>query len=232
MPAASNGVEFVIDDISRPRGDLPFEGSTYRYVVDVSKREFRIPLSAYRSGIDNKGSFTVNIKANTEIISTVNESKQVPYLLLPSDKYSIVSSVEMKNGEELAKFDLIVNLDFLLDNFPDKIYAIGVEISSPQRDTNPKLATTAVVINTKMIRPTANFTYSENSSQDRYFNFTNSSTMADRYQWNFGDGSEVSTATSPTHKYSSSGLYTVTLSAFGVTGEEGKSEYSIKITVP
>jgi gliding motility-associated-like protein len=42
--------------------------------------------------------------------------------------------------------------------------------------------------------------------------FTNTSTLADSYLWNFGDGS-TSTAVNPTHTYNSKGDFTVTLTA-------------------
>lgn len=44
--------------------------------------------------------------------------------------------------------------------------------------------------------------------------FTNLSSNANSYQWSFGDGG-VSTATNPTHAYTSPGLYTVRLIAVG-----------------
>ncbi len=43
--------------------------------------------------------------------------------------------------------------------------------------------------------------------------FTNTTTNADTYEWNFGDGSALSTATNPTHAYQAQGTYTVTLKA-------------------
>lgn len=232
MPAAYNNNQFIIDDINKIRGEHPLEGNPYRYVVDEVKNEFRVPLSAYRSGINNNGAFTVNIKANTELISLINAERIEPYLLIPSEKYSLVNSVEMKNGEELAKFDLVVDLDFLLENYPDKLYAIGVEISSVQRETNPDLSKTAVIIHTKIMKPTANFSYTINSSQDHFVNFANSSLMSSNYRWNFGDGSQVSEEISPAHKYSAAGTYSVTLTAIGITGEQDKSSKSIEIIVP
>ena len=43
--------------------------------------------------------------------------------------------------------------------------------------------------------------------------FTNTTTNAESYEWNFGDGSALSTATNPTHAYQAQGTYTVTLKA-------------------
>lgn len=56
----------------------------------------------------------------------------------------------------------------------------------------------------------ANFTVMQNGFTAT---FTNTSTNADAYIWDFGDGSPVSTETNPTHVYGLPGTYTVTLSA-------------------
>ena len=53
---------------------------------------------------------------------------------------------------------------------------------------------------------------------DMKVNFTNSSTNADRYEWNFGDpasgANNTSTATNPTHTFSDTGKFVVVLRAF------------------
>jgi gliding motility-associated-like protein len=68
--------------------------------------------------------------------------------------------------------------------------------------------------------PVAAFTANAPSCSMAY-SFTNSSTIASgsmTYQWDFGDGSPVSTATSPSYTYSSAGTYTVTLVATSASG--------------
>ncbi|MFY7839859.1 MAG: PKD domain-containing protein, partial [Lacibacter sp.] len=49
-------------------------------------------------------------------------------------------------------------------------------------------------------------------------NFTNQSTGAVSYQWDFGDGSPGSTATNPTHTYTSTGNFTVRLITVNSSG--------------
>ncbi len=44
-------------------------------------------------------------------------------------------------------------------------------------------------------------------------NFANTTTGTPTYSWNFGDGSALSSTTSPSHTYNSAGVYTVTLIA-------------------
>lgn len=231
MPTAYyNNGQLIINDINRVRGELPIEGNPYKYVIDLEKREFRVPLAVYRSGINNEGAFTVDIKVNNDTIAKLNESREDKLLLISSDKYSLVNSVEVRDGQELAQFDLIVDLAFLKENYPDHIYAIGVEVSSPYRDTNTDLSTTVIIIYTEIIKPTSDFSFSIDSSK-RSVTFNNTSLMSEKYEWNFGDGSPSSNIESPTHTYSSSGTFNVTLTALGITGDEDKSVISKEIVI-
>ena len=66
--------------------------------------------------------------------------------------------------------------------------------------------------------PTAAFT---NSSNGLVVAFTNTSTLADSFAWDFGDG-HTSTDRSPVHAYAANGTYTVTLAVSGVGGNDTK----------
>lgn len=231
MPAAVGG-NFMINDISKRIGDPTVPGQPFRYVVDSVGRIFNIPLSVYRGGINNDGGFTVDIAVNSDTINKlIAAGKLLNTILLGSDKYSIISSVNMLDGKETASFNLVVNLDSLRKNFPSKIFALGVGISSTQRATNPKLGTTIVVIDTKIMKPTSNFTYTVDGTNSKKIIFKNSSLMAVRYLWNFGDGSPISSTISPTYTFPSTGTYTVTLTAIGLTGMEDKSSLTSVITI-
>lgn len=233
MPAAKHGV-FYIDAVALPIGSVPTPGNAYRYVVDVTGNRFSVPLAAYRSGINNDGGFYIDVSINRDTINqllTIPSELPAETLHLPSDKYSIVSSVEMKDGGELAVFSLDVDLDFLIENAPGKNYAVGVSISSLQRKSNPDLATTVVIIDTDMILPVADFSAIAPADDPKSWDFTNNSAMAVEYAWDFGDNSSVSTERNATHTYTLPGHYTVTLTAFGITGELNKSTKSIEITV-
>lgn len=72
--------------------------------------------------------------------------------------------------------------------------------------------------------PTASYTYAVN---DKNVTFTNGSSSATSYSWDFGDGSS-STESSPSHTYSSNGLYVVTLTA---TNDNGSTESAQTIIV-
>ena len=231
LPAAVGGW-FEINNVARRIGDPPFPGNPYRYVVDLENRSFIIPLGVYRAGIDNSGEFTVDIVANTDTINDLIAAGDTVITLLPSSEFTLDNSVDMPEGEELAKFELVVDLDFLLNNYPDDVYALGVSISSTDRETNPELSTAIIVIHTKIMIPTAGFSHSPDDTDPNTINFLNDSEMATGYTWNFGDGSEISDEEKPTHTYATSGTYTVTLTAIGITGDEDKSTLSTDITIP
>lgn len=78
----------------------------------------------------------------------------------------------------------------------DGIYDSGVMIKAGSFNGNGEL-------------PDANFTHNEN---ELTVNFTNTSTDATIYGWDFGDGSH-SLLTNPSHTYAAPGTYTVTLLA-------------------
>lgn len=73
--------------------------------------------------------------------------------------------------------------------------------------------------------PVANFTY---ATDGLTVTFTNSSTDATSYLWNFGDGT-TSTETSPVHSYSAADDYKVTLTAANDAGDQNKKEVTISV---
>lgn len=58
--------------------------------------------------------------------------------------------------------------------------------------------------------------------------FTNQSTNAVSYSWNFGDSSPGSTSANPSHTYTTNGTYTVTLT---VTGPCGSDTYTMTVVI-
>lgn len=68
-------------------------------------------------------------------------------------------------------------------------------------------------------KPTAGFTYAIDGLT---VTFTNTSTLADTYLWDFGDGA-TSTEVNPVHTYAANGIYEVTLTAYNANGENSYS---------
>lgn len=83
--------------------------------------------------------------------------------------------------------------------------------------------------------PTAQFATSDTVGCSTPFSasFTNSSTGATSYTWSFGDGN-TSTSTSPTHSYTSLGIYDVQLVAISSNGcrDTARKNRHVKLKVP
>lgn len=76
--------------------------------------------------------------------------------------------------------------------------------------------------------PTADFTSEADADDPLTITFTNTSLLATSYEWDFGDGSAVSTDENPTHTYAEGGDYTVTLTA---KSEGGTSTKTLDLTL-
>ena len=76
--------------------------------------------------------------------------------------------------------------------------------------------------------PTASFTYSSDSYEEGdTIYFTSTSSNADNFEWNFGDGS-TSTVENPWHIFISTGSFEVKLK---VTNDDGSDETSSSVTI-
>ncbi|MFT5167968.1 MAG: PKD repeat protein, partial [Saprospiraceae bacterium] len=89
------------------------------------------------------------------------------------------------------------------------IFDVQLEISGPSGD-DVILMDNLIEIAPKVI---ASFSYSIN---DNEVSFTNTSSNATAYQWDFGDGTPISTAENPVHEYAVPGAYEVTFVATSV----------------
>ncbi|HOY05706.1 MAG TPA: PKD domain-containing protein [Saprospiraceae bacterium] len=62
--------------------------------------------------------------------------------------------------------------------------------------------------------------------------FSNSTTNATSYSWNFGDGSAASTQANPVHTYATDGTYTVTLTATNACGSSTTTHTVTVVSLP
>ncbi|MEO7523438.1 MAG: PKD domain-containing protein [Ferruginibacter sp.] len=93
------------------------------------------------------------------------------------------------------------------------VYAVQLIV----RDTNTcnKIDTSAYFNITVLEKPVAKFTWSPNPPQrNTSTQFTNLSTGAVRYLWEFGEDGETSTEVNPKHQFNSSGSFSVKLTAY------------------
>ncbi len=81
------------------------------------------------------------------------------------------------------------------------------------------------------VPPSVGFSSAQSETNFLEYTFTNSSTNAIAYEWDFGDGN-TSTEESPTHTYDSAAEYTVTLTAIGETNLSTALSQTIDIQAP
>lgn len=98
------------------------------------------------------------------------------------------------------------------------IWALGLLIVSCNNDDE--------VLNVPT--PTASYSYEFVTNSPQLVSFTNTTENAESYEWDFGDGSEVSYEKHPSHAYASGGTYTVLLKAFN---QDKESQLTQEITV-
>ena len=90
----------------------------------------------------------------------------------------------------------------------------NVRLIANDSTTCNKTDTSSFFTITVLAKPTARFSWAPNPPQANVpVSFTNLSSGASRYMWNFGDN-QSSTETNPVHEYEASGNYNVTLYAY------------------
>lgn len=77
-------------------------------------------------------------------------------------------------------------------------------------------------------QPSADFTYDQSGCAPDTVDFTNNSSGASSYKWEFGDYS-TGTAENPTHVYNFADFYRVTLTAYGSGGDSSKATKFIRV---
>ncbi|HOZ30377.1 MAG TPA: M14 family zinc carboxypeptidase [Bacteroidales bacterium] len=122
---------------------------------------------------------------------------------------------------EIANAISIKNSNNVWWNDGDKYYAYFYDWQIKLPDCYSERTPLNIYVNQN---PIAGF---ETNISETTVNFTNTSTAADSYEWDFGDETS-STETNPVHEYSLPGTYQVTLTA---NSDCGSDEYSTEITV-
>lgn len=157
MPAANYNVYEIREESKKPSVH-PTEGNRSRYKIDETDDRFIIPLGVYRSGIDRRGSFDVDIEINNDTISDLMTLGTLDsnVLILPDEQFSLPEQISLADGDNFSGFDLEIDLKFLQEmnaNSPDIKYAVGVEISSEARPVTKELKTTMILIDTDVAVP-------------------------------------------------------------------------------
>lgn len=103
-------------------------------------------------------------------------------------------------------------------------YSIRLQVTNEFNCTG-----TSIFSHTVPAKPTPSFTFTQPTCPGGTVTFTNTSTNATTYEWNFGDGN-TSTAANPTHSYPTAGTYTVTLRAIATADCDAVTTQSVTIS--
>ena len=216
MPAARAGI-YKVDEIAP-------DNAPFRYRLDTENKKVIIPLGIYRGGVDNKGNVNAEIAVEEQIVQILisegeltDDEDETTSEILPQNKFTVPSSVQIKSGEEQATFDMVIDLQFLLDNL-HKRFATAVRIVSSNIKINEALSFLVIDFNTDFLLAKPGFTYSSEKN-GTVATFTNTTTFGVSYKWDFGDGTTSTEENPKPHTYPSLGAYNVKLSVTGVTGE-------------
>lgn len=123
--------------------------STQNYTIDETTNTLKIVLGVYRSGLQKLESFSVNVNAN--IAATTAVLPDIPRsVVLPSDTYTLPTSVTVSDGDREAIFHLEIDLNKLLTSYShlalNKMVLV-VEINNPTKyELNEELSKTTVII--------------------------------------------------------------------------------------
>lgn len=216
MPTAVNGI-YVIDDIPSSNSAVPTPGGTYSFKVDTKNNSFDVALAVYRSGLNRNKNVSVDLAAYPDTIHSLVAAGNTVLggvEVLPSDKYSFPTKLQVADSKDYNAFFVKVDLDFLNAN-KGKKYAFAIRIINADEEINSSLNTTIVVIDTKIMVPEASFTYSLDGTRVK---FNSTSKYGVSVLWDFGDG-VTSTEDNPEHVYDDLGIYDVTLKVKGIFGE-------------
>lgn len=222
MPAANVDADgiYLIDDVPATSLSEEVPGNPYRFKVDMKTYDFVVPLAVYRSGIEDGGTLNISLRVNNDTIQKLINVGKLEADILPVDRYRLEKSAELADGSTYVPFNLIVDLKYLDDNYTEtgKKFAVAIEAQCNDRQLNHNVV--IVVIDTKIMRPTVDFTFSVDQNNWKRIIFKSTAKYAYSSTWTFGEGNATSTLANPSHTYTDKGSYQVTYRAVGITGKE------------
>jgi PKD repeat protein len=148
---------------------------------------------------------TISINATSTSICT---GENVTFTATTTNEGTAPTYQWQVNGANVGTNSPTYTISSLYNN--DNIVCILT--SSETCVTNNNVSSNIVTMTVNSTLPVSSFTYIQNGLD---FNFTNTSSGATSYLWNFGDGS-TSTLQDPTYTYAIPGMYIVTLTSYNI----------------
>jgi PKD repeat protein len=205
--------------------------STYAWKFgDGSTSTDKDPVHTYA----NNGTFTVELVATGD-----GGNNTVSQEIAVVAKAAIASFTSANNDLEVTFTNTSTDATAYLWDFGDgsatsseqspvHTYASGgtYDVSLTVSGDNPEPNTNTQSITVIAKAAVASFTSVANALE---VTFTNTSTDATTYLWNFGDGSATSTVESPTHTYAVTGTYDVSLTVSGANPAENTATEPLSV---
>lgn len=213
------------------------------YEWDFGDGSAKVTTEAPVHTYENTGSYTVTLQAKsgsksnsaTATITIVDATPVAAFTYVSNNNFTTPSEITFTNTSTSAvsyEWDFGDGSDPVTDENPVHTYAATGDYTVTLIATNgAKTDTETADISITPEEPEANFTFVSNNDfhTPSEITFTNTSTSAMSYVWDFGDGSSTSTDENPVHTYATTGSYTVTLTATNETLTNEKTA-TIEIT--
>lgn len=151
MPQASAYEEGIVNEYP-----IPFTGKPGTHLYDSQTGILKIFLNVQRSGIIPLQGFTVSVGADAAHTAIVVDDI-ARAVALPTDSYTLPTSVIAENGQTSVDFSLDVDINKLINDYPhlskNKL-VVTVALSAPTKyELNSELSKTVVVINAPKFYP-------------------------------------------------------------------------------
>ncbi|MEL6536136.1 MAG: PKD domain-containing protein [Bacteroidota bacterium] len=213
------GVDGIDTDVSV--GSAP----TYTYAEDGT---YTVSLTVTSSTADTH-TITQDVTVAREVIIPVAAFSSAPDGLVVAftDESTNAATYAWDFGVDGIDTDVSTEASPTFSYPADGTYTVTLTVTSSTGDTN---STTAELTLQGPVIPEAGFTTSIN---ELTVNFTDASTNAETYAWDFGvDGidTDVSTEASPLYTYAAAGTYTVTLTVTSSTGDTDVATENVTVS--
>ena len=153
LPAAVESNIYTVDQANISTGSTPTTGNPYQFLIDYDEGTFTIPLSIYRSGINNDGAVNVDVWLDEELVyDTILDgglSRDVEVITGDILLEDVPSKVVIPDGQSSALFNVVLDYYYLLDR-PDRQMAFGISIDTDDRELNEEASRLIVVIDTSI----------------------------------------------------------------------------------
>lgn len=137
---------------------VPLNRGSNNYILDSLKNTINIVLGVYRSGLENLKSYSVTVAADIDTTNQIITGGTITdAVLLPSDVYTLPTTVSVPDGQRQSIFYLIIDRAKLIEKYSSykgKQLLLTVGISNASRyQLNQSLSKTVIIIDSGFFMP-------------------------------------------------------------------------------